>query len=64
VGFGVDRGLLGIALAPDFETSRDIYLLYIVDPEFGRPEEPAVNPAFGRLVRYTGTEASGGNVAD
>ena len=48
-----DRGLLGIALDPAFETNGYLYLLYTVDPEYGSPEEPASQPTFGRLTRYT-----------
>lgn len=59
-----DRGLLGIALDPDFLANRHVYLLYTVDPEFGKPDEDPFNGAWGRLTRYTGTEASGGNVGD
>lgn len=64
VGFNWDRGMLGITLDPDWSSNRRVYMLYMVDPVFGPPEEPAESPAIGRVVRYAGTEASGGNVAD
>ena len=60
----VDRGLLGIALDPDFMTNRYVYLLYVVDPEFGEPDENAAVGTFSRLARYTATIESDGNVAD
>ncbi len=59
-----DRGLLGIALHPQFPSNRHAYLLYTVDPIFGEPDERPGSGAFGRLTRYTGTAASAGNVAD
>jgi glucose/arabinose dehydrogenase len=58
------RGMLGIALDPAFLVNRHVYLLYTVDPVAGEPDEPPVQPTFARLTRYTGTAASGGNVAD
>jgi glucose/arabinose dehydrogenase len=64
VGFAGDRGLLAIALDPSFNTNHYLYMAYTVDPEFGPPEESADEPAFARLVRYTGTSASNGNIAD
>jgi glucose/arabinose dehydrogenase len=59
-----DHGLLGLALDPQFLTNRHVYLLYSVDPVPGEPDEPYTAASFGRLVRYTGTAPSGGNVAD
>lgn len=59
-----DRGLLGLALDPDFLTNRQVYLLYVVDPIYGEPDEAPQGPAFGRITRYTGTPASNGNIAD
>jgi glucose/arabinose dehydrogenase len=61
---GNDRGLLGIALDPDFLNNRQVYLLYTVDPLRGQPDGPVDIETFSRLTRYTGTLASGGNVAD
>ncbi len=55
-----DKGLLGLALDPDFSTNQYVYLLYTVDPVFGQPDEPEDAIAFGRLTRYT----ANGNVAD
>lgn len=59
-----DRGLLSIALDPDFLNNGYIYLLYTVDPVYGSPEESADEPTFGRLTRYTLTAASDRYVAD
>ena len=59
-----DRGLLGIALDPDFVQNRLVYLLYTVDPVFGAPDESPFEGTFSRVTRYEGTVASGGNVAD
>ena len=59
-----DRGLLGLALDPDFELNGYIYLLYVVDPTYGPPEEPASQPTFGRLTRYTLTRTTEGYQAD
>jgi glucose/arabinose dehydrogenase len=59
-----DRGLLGLALDPDFLANRNVYLLYTVDPIFGKPDEPPQSAAWGRVVRYTGTAGSNGNEAD
>jgi len=59
-----DRGMLGIALDPNFATNRMVYLLYTVDPVAGSPDESAFEATFGRLTRYAGTAASNGAVAD
>ncbi len=59
-----ERGLLGIALDPDFLSNRRVYLLYTVDPIYGQPDESPSEGAFGRLTCYTGTEESNGNIAD
>ncbi len=57
-----DHGLTSLALAPDFETSGDIYLAYVVDRHhllyFGTAEyDPEVNQnseaTIGRVTRYT-----------
>lgn len=58
-----DRGLLGIALDPDFESAPWVYLLYVVDPIPGPPEESGLTPTFGRLVRYLADPATNGNTA-
>jgi glucose/arabinose dehydrogenase len=46
-----DRGLLSVAIDPEFATNGWIYLLYIVDPA-GDGSDSA-GPSFGRLTRYT-----------
>jgi glucose/arabinose dehydrogenase len=45
-----DRGLLGIAIDPDFAVNRAVYLLYSVDPDSNGVDDD--DDAFGRLVRY------------
>ena len=45
-----DRGLLGIAVDPEFTTNRYVYLLYTVDPDSNGVDND--NDAFGRLTRY------------
>ena len=64
VGFGGDRGLLGIALDPNFMSTHYVYLLYTADPIPGSPNEPALTGSYGRLTRYKGTNSSDGNVAN
>lgn len=59
-----DRGLLSIALDPNFLSNGYIYLLYTVDPVYGSPEESGDEPSFGRLTRYTLTAASNRYEAD
>ncbi len=59
-----DRGMLGLALDPDFLNNRHVYLLYTVDPVFGPPDESPFDGTFSRLTRYTGTVGSNGSVAD
>ncbi len=59
-----DRGMLGLTLDPDFAGNRRVYLLYVVDPLFGPPDESNTTATFGRLTCYTGTAESNGNVAD
>lgn len=54
----VDRGLLAIALHPDFPLYGYVYLLYGVDPIYGQPDEPGSAVSFGRLTRYTAHEES------
>ena len=56
-----DRGLLGIALDPNFATTPWVYLLYSVDPD-GDGVDTDV-PTFGRLTRYRAS-AGDPNVAD
>jgi len=52
VGTSGDRGLLGIAVDPDFELNGYVYLLYTVDEFFGEPDELASSRTFARLTRY------------
>ena len=47
-----DRGLLGIAVDPDFARNGHIYLLYTVDPH-GDESRSTGEPSFGRLARYS-----------
>lgn len=63
VGSAGHRGLLGIALDPDFANTPWVYLLYAVDPIPGPPDESATTPTFGRLVRYRADPKTGGNTA-
>ncbi len=64
VGVAVDRGMIGIQLDPNFMDNHLVYLLYTVDPIYGRPDEGPGTKTFGRLTRYTGTTESQGSVAD
>ncbi len=45
-----DRGLLGLAVDPNFATNRYVYFLYTVDPDSNQIDDSA--PGFGRLTRY------------
>jgi glucose/arabinose dehydrogenase len=45
-----DRGLLGIAVDPNYVTNKLIYLLYTVDPDSNGVDDN--NNGFGRLTRY------------
>jgi len=45
-----DRGLLDVAVDPDFASNRRIYLLYTVEPDSNGVDTD--NDAFGRLTRY------------
>ncbi len=63
VGNAHDRGMLGLALAPDFTTDPWVYLLYVVDPVPGQPDESGTTPSFGRLVRYLADPLTGGDTA-
>src|SRR5262249_30097650 len=56
-----DRGLLGVALDPDFASSRWVYFLYTVDPDSDGVDNNA--DAYSRLERYR-TSASDPNVID
>ncbi len=56
-----DRGLMGVALDPDFGTNRWVYFLYVVDPDSNGNDDNTV--AFCRLERYRASLADP-NVAD
>lgn len=45
-----DRGLLGIAVDPNFAVNRYVYINYTVDPDSN--DVDSENDGFGRLVRY------------
>lgn len=64
VHLAVDRGLIGMALDPNFMANRRVYLSYTVDPTYGRPEDSVVAGTGSRVVRYAGTPESNGSVAD
>jgi glucose/arabinose dehydrogenase len=56
-----DRGLLGIALDPNFLVNGHVYLLYTVDPDGDGIDDGG--SAFSRLTRYTASSGNR-NVAD
>ncbi len=58
-----DRGLLSLAIDPNFASNGWLYLLYVVDPnQDGNDSE---QESFGRLTRYTtALDANGNRVAD
>jgi len=58
-----DRGLLSVAVDPQWDVNGLVYLLYVVDPnEDGNDWE---QETFGRLTRYTtALDANGNRVAD
>ncbi|MEM6451879.1 MAG: DUF4347 domain-containing protein [Cyanobacteria bacterium P01_D01_bin.105] len=59
-----DRGLMGVALDPDFENNGWVYLSYVVDLEPETPDRPSFNSAAsGRLIRVKAS-ATNPNVAD
>ena len=51
-----DRGLLGIAVDPDFVSNRWVYLLYVVDPDSDGVDDES--STFSRLERYQQTTTS------
>ncbi|MFK8112482.1 MAG: carbohydrate-binding domain-containing protein [Rubripirellula sp.] len=61
-----DRGMMGIALDPDFATNGYVYLQYTVELNPGNPDEQNFNTtAGGRLIRMTAIDdGNGGYVAD
>lgn len=58
---GGDRGLLGIAVDPQYATNRYVYLLYTVDPDSNGIDTN--DDGFGRLTRYQ-VSAVDSNVVD
>ena len=58
-----DRGLLGLAVDPNYATNRYIYLLYTVDPDSNGYELDHPDGTFARLARYQ-VSASDSNVVD
>jgi glucose/arabinose dehydrogenase len=56
-----DRGLLGIAVDPNYPSNRSIYVLYTVDPDTDGVDTN--DAAFGRLARYQ-VSAVDSNVVD
>lgn len=56
-----DRGLLGLAVDPNFESNRFVYFLYTVDADSNGSD--ADEEAFGRLVRYE-IDAADSNAVD
>jgi len=56
-----DRGLLGIAIDPDFETNRYVYLSYTVD--HNETADRRRHDAYNRVTRYAG-RADNPNIAD
>ena len=56
-----DKGLLDVAVDPDFASNRYIYLLYTVDPDSNGVDDNDL--AFGRLTRYQ-VSATDPNVVD
>ena len=53
----LDRGLLGIALHPDWPATPDVYLLFTVDDRTGPAPDPQTLRSFGRVLRFSGTAA-------
>lgn len=59
-----DRGLLGLAIDPDFEAGQPyLYALYTFDHELGQPMDAAHYPKYGKAPNYEGegcpTESTG-----
>jgi glucose/arabinose dehydrogenase len=48
-----DRGLLSVAVDPDFASNRYLYFLYVCDPDSNGVELDNYADAFCRLTRYT-----------
>jgi glucose/arabinose dehydrogenase len=59
-----DRGMMGIALDPDFANNGYVYVQFAVELDPANPDKPDFNsPAGGRLIRITASAADS-NVAD
>lgn len=56
-----DRGMLGVAVDPDYAVNRYVYFLFTVDPDSNDADNNL--DGFGRLVRYR-TSAADSNVVD
>ena len=56
-----DKGLLGVAVDPNYATNRRVYFLFTVDPDSNGVDDN--DDAYGRLVRYQ-TQAANPNVVD
>jgi glucose/arabinose dehydrogenase/chitodextrinase len=48
-----DRGMLGLALDPDFLNNRFLYLAYVYDPNAIPGEQPNTGPMISRVTRVT-----------
>jgi glucose/arabinose dehydrogenase len=59
-----DRGMLGIATDPEFETNPWVYMVYVVDPIYGQPDESGFMPSHGRVTRYLADPANDHETAD
>ena len=57
-----DRGMLGVAIDPDYAINHYVYFLYTVDPD-SNGNDNNNEDAWGRLVRYR-TSAADSNVVD
>ena len=55
-----DRGLMSLAVDPDFRTNRSIYLLYTVDPDSNGVDDN--DDAFARLTRYQVSASDPGTI--
>ncbi len=55
-----DRGLLGIAIHPDFERNGYVYLLFTVDhPDEAQPDNAGASHTYTRIERYTADPEAG-----
>ena len=62
-----DKGLLGLALDPGFDGNGYVYVLYMVDPIYGQPDENENEATWGRLTRFTAngdTALAGSEIAE